>query len=97
MPDEHGSTTNPGYRGLHILDVVGDGARPQRLRRRTTAMRPQADRCRAEPASGEVLQEVLVPTPCGVKAAVYEPHRRRVVRPGTTFVDEFQHLAPDRS
>ena len=74
-----------------IVDVVGDGARAQGLVVGAGAVPAQAQCDRAIARIGEEVQEVLVPAPRAMPAAVNEQQRHRMRVAAGPLVDHLEH------
>ena len=78
MADQHrGATQVVGHR-TDVFEVVGDGNLVQRLGCGAGAVSAQAHRDRAVAGVGEEVQEVVVPAPRAMPAAVHEQQRHRM-------------------
>ena len=58
-------------------------------------MRAKAHRDGLKPVLSEEVQEVLVPAPCGVPAAVHEQQRHRMGSGALALVDDLLHQTPN--
>jgi hypothetical protein len=91
MADEHRLATQFLGGGPDIVEVVGDGHFAHRLRRGAGAVPAQAERDRAIARSCEEVQEVVLPTPCAMPAAVHEKQRHRMRVTAGPLVDHLEH------
>jgi hypothetical protein len=91
MSDDHGLDIEQRRCRSHVVDVVGDGTGSKALRGGAFPMRAQADGSGPKPVLGEEVQEVLVPAPRTVPAAVNEHQRHRMCGTALSLVDDFQH------
>ena len=59
-----------------------------------SAVTTQTHRKRTKSVVGEIVQEMLIPTPRGVVATVNEQQRSWVGCAGMALVDHFEHVPP---
>jgi hypothetical protein len=58
---------------------------------RASTVTTQTHRKRTKSIVGEIVQEMLIPTPCGVVATVNKQQRKRMRFGGRPLVDHFEH------
>ena len=74
-----------------VVEVVGDGNLVQRLGCGAGAVPAQAHRHRAVAGVGEVIQEMVVPAPRAMPAAVHEKQRHGMVLAAGSLIDHLEH------